>query len=201
MNISFSFLIQTLFIFQLYGPTSFLLASSHFVFFQKHIFINRIILVLIFLLPPPILLPLLPYYKFSTLLPPSFYHLLYFHCSFLFQFFSFFFLYSFSILSFFLSPFVSATLDSPTLVSTTFHISLNTLSFYFFHSPINLRVVASKLQHLQNYILLLFSDYINLHPLSVPLVIDVYFYHIFNRFLFVEEVINISHIYGFFYFL
>ena len=173
MNIPFPSLVQTLPISQLYSSISFLLQ----------------------------------FYCLFLLIPnfPLFCHLLYFHCSFLFWFFLLFLffllsLFFFSFLFFFLLlsllpwlPLLWFPLLS-TFLWTPCHL-------YFSHSPINLRVVESKLLHSQNYILLLFSDYINLCSLPVPLVIDVYLHHMFNRSLLVEGVIHIPHIYGFFYFL
>jgi len=59
---------------------------------------------------------------------------------------------------------------------------------------------VSKPWYPQNHTLLLTTNYIYLCSLPVPLVVDIYLHHIFNRSFLVEEAIHIPHIYWSFYF-
>ena len=71
-------------------------------------------------------------------------------------------------------------------------------TFYYFHLSyclVNFRIVMSKLQHSQNHTSLLSFNHIYLCSFSIPLVINIYLYCIFNRFFLIEKTIHISHIY------
>ena len=173
----------------LYDPTNFSSASSHLLFSQRHVSIYKIVLV------PTSLLPLI--YYFILLIPnlPFFFYLLYLYCSLLLLFFSFSFfllllIFLFLFLFFFLLFFFFLFLPPhffllwSLLLFTLFWIPHH---LHFSHSPVNLRIVMSKPWHSQNYILLLSSDHIYLYSFSMPLIINIDLYCVFNRSLLIAK--------------
>ena len=199
MDILSSFSVQTLPSSLLHDSTTFLLAFSYLLFSQKHVSINRTILVLNSL-PLPLTLLLSPPYPRSLI----FSYLLHFYYPLLFWFFSSFFFYSFSsyfflssflfFLLFFLSQlFLFWSLLFFTFLQTSCHIHL-------FCYLVNPRTMASELWNFQNYTPLLFSNYINLHSFSMFLIININLYCILNRSLLVEETIHIPYICRSFYY-
>ena len=124
---------------------------------------------------------------------PSFYYPLLF-C--LLLFFLSFFIFLFLLLSFssffflFLLPWFLLLRSS-----LSFTLLWTSHNLHFSHSLVDLRIIAYKPWHLQDYTSLLFPNHINLYSLPIPLVVDIHFYCMLNRSLLVKRTIHISYIY------